>query len=57
MIQSAVIFVPHTNQEDAINQRLTELGISADDFLQAVVIREESENSRAKIVVFYEVTA
>lgn len=55
MIQSAVIEVPHTNQEAAINARLTELGISPEHFIQAVVIREESVNSKAKIVIFYEV--
>jgi len=55
MIKCAILTIDINDPEGSLNQQLTELGIEADAFLQAVVYREEQANSSAKIAIFYEV--
>lgn len=55
MIESIVIDVNIDDAEASINAALATSGITADQFLQAVVLKEESKNNSAKIVIFYAV--
>lgn len=54
LITCIVIDVDINDAEASINAALTLAGITADQFLQAVVLKEESKNNSAKIAIFYE---
>lgn len=55
MVECLVIEVDISNSQDSIQTALTTAGITADQFLQALLLREESKNNTAKIIIFYEV--
>jgi hypothetical protein len=54
MIECIVIDVDINDAEASINAALSTSGITADQFLQAVVLKEESKNNSAKVAIFYE---
>lgn len=54
MIQCLIIDVDINDAEASINAALSTSGITADQFLQAVVLKEESKNNSAKVAIFYE---
>lgn len=55
MVECLVIEIDINDAEASINTALTSAGITADQFLQAVILKEESKNNNAKIAIFYEV--
>jgi hypothetical protein len=54
MVECLVIEIDVNNFQDSIQTALTAAEITADQFLQAVVLKEESKNNTVKIIIFYE---
>jgi hypothetical protein len=54
MVQCLIIEVSLLTPQADINAALNTAGISADRFLQAMVLTEETKNSIARVAIFYE---
>lgn len=54
MISCLVIEIDAEDSQTSIQTALDDAGLTADQFLQAVLLKEETKNHKAKIVIFYE---
>lgn len=53
-IYALVITVTPNDKQDSINAALDEANIDPDDFLQAVVIVQETKNTKAEVLILYQ---
>lgn len=53
-IYALVITVTPNDKQDSITAALDEANIDPDDFLQAVVIVQETKNTKAEVLILYQ---
>lgn len=54
MVECLIIEVDVDDPQTSIQNALSIAAIPADKFLQALLLKEETKNSKAKIVIFFE---